>query len=132
MDFKEIIMKLRKILIIIMAILSLVWGVAFILTPKFFWSLYGITLDSQGVYMSRQLGTLFMILGLILWFAKDDQGSVALHAIVLGLFIGNALGFILGLIGQLTVDISALGWVGVLSYLLLALGFGYALLKRNS
>ena len=125
-------MKLRKILIIIMAILSLVWGVAFILTPKFFWSLYGITLDSQGVYMSRQLGTLFMILGLILWFAKDDQGSVALHAIVLGLFLGNALGFILGLIGQLTVDISALGWVGVLSYLLLALGFGYAFLKRNS
>lgn len=125
-------MKLRKILIIIMAILSLVWGVAFILTPKFFWSLYGITLDSQGVYMSRQLGTLFMMLGLILWFAKDDQGSVALHAIILGLFLGNALGFILGLLGQLTVDISALGWVGVLSYLLLALGFGYALLKRNS
>jgi hypothetical protein len=109
-----------------------VWGVGFILVPKFFWSLYGITLDSQGVYMSRQLGTLFMMLGLILWFAKNDQGSVALHAIVLGLFLGNALGFILGLIGQLTVDISALGWVGVLSYLLLALGFGYALLKRNS
>lgn len=73
--------------------------------------------------MSRQLGTLFMMLGLILWFAKGDKGSVALHAIVLGLFIGNALGFILGLIGQLTVEVSALGWVGVLSYLLLALGF---------
>jgi len=123
--------NLKKILIIIMAIMSLVWGIGFILIPKFFWSLYGINLDSQGVYMSRQLGTLFVMLGLILWFAKEDKGSVALHAIILGLFIGNALGFILGLIGQLTVEISALGWVGVLSYLLLALGFGYTLLRKN-
>lgn len=124
-------MKLRKILIILMAILSLVWGVGFILIPKFFWSLYGIALDSQGVYMSRQLGTLFFMLGLILWLAKGDSGSIALRAIVIGLFIGNTLGFILGLIGQLTVEISALGWVGVLSYLLLALGFGYTLIKNN-
>ena len=125
-------MKLKKILIVVMAILSLVWGVAFILTPKFFWSLYGIALDSQGVYMSRQLGTLFFMLGLILWFAREDKGSAALHAIVLGLFIGNTLGFMLGLIGQLTVEISALGWVGVLSYLLFALGFGYILIKKNT
>ena len=125
-------MKIKKSLVIVMAILSLVWGVGFILVPKFFWSLYGIALDSQGVYMSRQLGTIFFMLGLILWFAKEDKGSVALHAIVLGLFIGNALGFILALIGQLTVDVSALGWVGVLSYLLLALGFGYTYFKKNS
>lgn len=124
-------MKLKKILIMVMAIMSLVWGIGFILIPKFFWSLYGIALDSQGIYMSRQLGTLFVMLGLILWFAKEDKGSVALHAIILGLFIGNTLGFILGLIGQLTIEISALGWVGVLSYLLLALGFGYILLKKN-
>ncbi|MDF1519431.1 MAG: hypothetical protein RQ728_04990 [Brevefilum sp.] len=123
-------MKLRKILIIIMAIMSLVWGIGFILIPKFFWSLYGIALDSQGVYMSRQLGTLFFMLGLILWLAKGDPGSIALRAIVVGLFVGNTLGFILSLIGQLSVEISPLGWVGVLSYLLLALGFGYTLLKK--
>lgn len=125
-------MKLRKILIIIMAIFSLVWGVGFILIPKFFWSLYGIALDSQGVYMSRLLGTVFFMLGLILWLAKGDPGSIALRAILIGLFIGNALGFVLTLIGQLTVEISALGWVGVLSFLLLALGFGYTLIKKES
>ena len=124
-------MKLRKILIIIMAIFSLVWGVGFIIIPKFFWSLYNITLDSQGVYISRQLGTLFFMLGLILWLAKGDPGSIALRAIIIGLFIGNTLGFILGLIGQLTVEISALGWVGVFSFLILALGFGYTLIKNN-
>jgi hypothetical protein len=123
-------MKIRKILIIIMAIMSLVWGIGFILIPKFFWSLYGIALDSKGVYMSRQLGTLFFMLGLILWLAKGDPGSIALRAIVVGLFVGNTLGFILSLIGQLSVEISPLGWVGVLSYFLLALGFGYTLLKK--
>jgi len=70
------------------------------------------------------------MLGLILWLAKGDPGSIALRAIVVGLFVGNTLGFILSLIGQLSVEISPLGWVGVLSYLLLALGFGYTLLKK--
>jgi len=125
-------MKLRKILIMIMAIMSLVWGIGFILIPKFFWSLYGIALDSQGVYISRQLGTLFFMLGLILWLAKGDPGSIALRAIIVGLFVGNTLGFILSLIGQLSVEISPLGWVGVLSYLLLALGFVYTLMKKNA
>jgi hypothetical protein len=124
-------MKLRKILILIMAIMSLVWGVGFILIPKFFWSLYGISLDNQGVYMSRQLGTLFFMLGLILWLAKNDLRSEAMRGIITGLFIGNALGFVLGLIGQLTTDISVLGWVGVASYLVLAIGFGYTLLKTK-
>lgn len=123
-------MKLSKTLIIIMAILSLVWGIGFILIPRFFWSLYGIVLDTQGVYLSRQLGTLFFMLGVILWLAKNDQGSIAMQGIITGLFIGNSLGFVLGLIGQLTADISMLGWVGVLSYLLLAIGFGMVRFRK--
>jgi len=62
--------------------------------------------------MARQLGTLFFMLGLNLWLAKGYPGSIALKAIVIGLFIGNSLDSIQALIEQLTAETSALGWVG--------------------
>jgi hypothetical protein len=121
-------MKLRT-LILIMALLCLVWGMGFLLFPLPFWALYGLTLDEGGVYMARQLGVVFGMLGLILWLARHDPGSIALRGIVLGLCAGNVLGFVVALYGQLTAGISALGWLGVATYLLLALGFGYYLVK---
>jgi hypothetical protein len=121
-------MKL-KTLIVIMSLFSLVWGAGFLLLPVQLWSLYGVALDSQGIYMARMLGVVFFMLGLILWFARNDPGSQSSRAIVLGLFAGNLIGFVVSLVGQLSSEISALGWMGVASYLLLGLGFGYYLLK---
>lgn len=118
-----------KTLIGIMALLSLIWGAGFILVPTFFWSLYGLALDAGGVYMSRQLGVVFFMLGLILWLARNEHSLVALRAITTGLFVGNTLGFGVALIGQFSARISALGWVGIAAYFLLALGFGYNWLK---
>ena len=121
-------MKLNT-LILIMALLSLFWGAGFILLPGLMWSMYGLTLNSSGIYISRELGTIFFMLGVILWFARNAPGSQALRAIVLGLFIGNALGFIVTMIGQFSSGVNAMGWVGAVLYLLLALGFGYYTIK---
>jgi len=118
-----------KTLILIMALLCLVWGVGFILFPAPFWALYGLTLDEGGVYMARQLGVMFGMLGLILWLVRNDVAARALRGIALGLCIGNALGFVVALYGQLTAGISVLGWLGAATYLLLALGFGYHLAR---
>ena len=118
-----------KTLMLIMALLCLLWGVGFILFPAPFWALYGLTLDEGGIYMARQLGVVFGMLGLVLWLVRDDVEARALRGIALGLCIGNALGLVVALYGQLTAGISALGWLGVVTYLLLALGFGYCLLK---
>jgi hypothetical protein len=118
-----------KNLITIMAVFSLIWGIGFIIFPVQVWSLYGIAIDADGIYIARELGVVFLMLGAILWFSRNDPGSKSLRAIVLGLSIGNGFGFIVTLIGQLSTDVSALGWVGVAFYLLLALSFGYHLLK---
>jgi hypothetical protein len=118
-----------KTLIMIMALFSLIWGTGFLLLPIQMWAMYGINLDITGVYMARELGSIFFMLGVILWFARNDTGSQSLQAIVLGLFVGNTIGFVVSLIGQLTAGINALGWVAVAAYFLLALGFGTHLLK---
>ena len=55
-------MKLST-LIFIMAVFSLVWGAGFLLLPVQVWSLYGVELDLGGIYMARELGTVFFMLG---------------------------------------------------------------------
>jgi hypothetical protein len=82
--------------------------------------------------MARMLGTVFFMLGVILWFARDDPGSQSLRAIILGLFVGNSIGFVVSLVGQLSSGITALGWMAVGAYLLLGLGFGYYLIIPES
>jgi hypothetical protein len=114
---------------LIMTLRCLIWGIGCILFPGKVWFLSGLSFDYDNKYISSELGTLFFMLGIILWSAKKDSGSQALRAIVLGLFIGNALGFVVTLIGQFSTGISALGWVGALMYFLLTLGFGYYAIK---
>lgn len=121
-------MKLNT-LILILALLSLLWGAGFILLPGPMWFMYGLVLDSNGIYISRELGTIFFMLGVILWFTRNIADSKTQRALALGLFIGNVLGFIVTLIGQFSTGVNAMGWVGAVLYLLLALGFGYFALK---
>jgi len=124
-------MKL-SILILIMALLSLLWGAGFILLPEAMWSMYGLTLNSNGIYVSRELGAVFFMLGVILWLARNIADSKTQRAIALGLFIGNVVGCIVTLVGQFSTGVNAMGWIGAVLYLLLALGFGYYALKVPS
>lgn len=123
-------MKL-KTLILIMALLSLLWGAGFILLPTSMWSMYGLSLDSNGIYVSRELGAIFFMLGAILWFARNDPGVQARRAVATGLFVGNLLGCVVTLIGQFTTGVNVMGWVGAVMYALLALGFGYYALQAS-
>lgn len=121
-------MKLNT-LILIMSLLCLLWGVGFILLPVSMWSMYGLTLDTSGVYISRELGTIFFTLGIILWLARNEPGLQIRRTMAIGLFIGNLLGCVVTLIGQFSAEVNAMGWVGFLMYALLALGFGYYTFK---
>ena len=118
-------MKLSS-LMAIKAIIVVVFGVGFVLIPATVMSVYGVTLDPGGVYMTQLFGAAFILLGILLWFARTASASdVALRAIVLAVAIGDTIGFLVALLAQLSGVVNALGWVTVALYLLLALGFGY-------
>ena len=119
-------------LMVINAVVSLVFGVGFALIPAQILSLYGVTADSALIYVGRLLGAAFISLGVLTWLAKNVAEAQARRAIVLALFVGEGIGFIVALIGQLAGAMNALGWSTVAIYLLLALGFGYfAFLKPS-
>ena len=116
-------MKLSSFLVV-KAIISLLFGIGFAVIPAAVWSIYGVTLDSTGVFMTRFVAALLIGVGLICWFTRNADAS-ALKGITLSLCIADTIGFIVALVGQLAGDMNALGWIIVAIWLLLALGLGY-------
>jgi len=117
-------MKL-KTLMTINSIVAIVFGVTFVIVPTQAYSLYDITADEQLIYMGRLFGSALIGFALLTWLARNATDSDARRAIVLALFIADAIGFVVALIGQLSSVVNTVGWSTVAIYLLLAFGFGY-------
>jgi hypothetical protein len=117
-------MKLST-LFVINAVLALLFGLAFVIFPAQVLSLYSAETNVTSIYMTRLLGAAFIGYAILTWLVKDSGGSAELRAILLALFVGDMLGFVISLYNQLLFSTSALSWSTVLIYLLLGLGFGY-------
>ena len=107
------------------AIVAVVFGLLFVLAPALTLSLYGITSNEPLSYVGQLFGASLLSFAVITWLARNTAASPARNAIVLALFIGDAIGFVVSLIAQMKGFANALGWSTVAIYLLLALGFGY-------
>jgi uncharacterized membrane-anchored protein YitT (DUF2179 family) len=114
-----------KNLLAIKSVICAVFGALFLVAPVWTLNIYDIALDDAGALMVRFLGAAFIVLCVLLWMARRDEGSPALLAIIYGVFVGDFVGFIVALYGVLANIGNALGWVNVAIYLLLTVGFGY-------
>jgi len=116
-------MKLGNFLVV-KAVISLAFGITFALVPATVMPLYGATLDPIGTLMTRFLGACLIGIGLICWLDRSADPQ-ALRGITLALCVGDTVGFIAALLGQLSGVMNALGWVNVAIWLFLAVGLGY-------
>lgn len=114
-----------KTMMVIKAVICLFFGIHLLLVPGPLMAFWGVQLGLGGDLMSRLYGASLIGNLLLTWFAKNDSGSVALRASVLGLFAYDAIGFIVALMAVLAGVMNPLGWVIVGLLLFLALGFGY-------
>ena len=117
-------MKLKS-LFIFNAVVSLLFGLAFVLLPVQALSLYGVTVDAPLKYVGQLYGSALLVFGLVTWLARDAGDSAARSAFILGMFVGSLVGFIISLINQLGGVANALGWLTVVIYLLFTVGYGY-------
>ena len=117
-------MKLGTLLVIT-AVVSIVFGIAFILAPEQLLALYGMKVPAAGLFLGRLFGAALVTVGLIDWLARDFTDAAAQHAVVLPGLVGTAVGFVVALLGQLGGVSNALGWTTVAIYGLLALGFAW-------
>jgi hypothetical protein len=115
-------------LMILKAVVCLVLGVPILLATVFTYSLFGASLNAGGVFAAREYGASLMGNMLLTWFARSATASEARRAIILGLCVYDAIGFVVTLIAQLSGVLGPLGWFAAVIYLFFALGFGYFLL----
>lgn len=122
-------MKLST-LMLTKSVICFVTGALFVLAPGLLLAIFGVkNLDASLLFMTRLYGSAFILLGVMLWLARNDSGSEALRAIVLAVLIGDGIAFVVALFGQLGDLVNGLGWLMVVLYLFLSLGFGYFYLQ---
>jgi len=117
-------MKLRT-LITIHSILLFLFGLGFLLVPSWMLSVYGTSTNPTGLLTARVFGIGNIQLSIIMWISRNDVESKILKTLVLLLFLGNALAFMLALQAQISGVFNVLGWTNVALYLLFAFGYGY-------
>jgi len=106
-------------------IVAVIFGLLFVIAPAWTLSLYGVESSDPLNYVGQLFGTSLLGYAIITFLARNAPASPARSAIVLSLFVSDAIGFVVSLIAQLKGFANALGWSTVAIYLLLALGFGY-------
>ncbi|MFC2085549.1 hypothetical protein ACFLS9_10855 [Bacteroidota bacterium] len=121
-----------KTLFVINSVITIVFGVVFVIIPTQVHSLYGTESNLQINFMSQLFGVALIGFGLLTWNARNAADSDSRRAIIFALFISDVIGFVVALIGQLNNVVNELGWSTVAIYLILALGFGYFQFKKSS
>lgn len=114
-----------KLVLTINAILSLVFGLAFIFAPEATLTYYAVEIGVGGAWMSRFFGAAILGWGVLAWFMRDAGPSDAREAALTGLFVGMAVGFVVSLMGQMAGVANALGWSTVALYGVFTLAYGY-------
>ena len=107
------------------SILLFIFGLGFLIVPAWMLYVYGTSTNSTGLLTARVFGIGNIQLSIIMWSSRNDFGSKILNTLVLLLFLGNALAFMLALQAQISGVFNVLGWTNVALYLLFAFGYGY-------
>lgn len=124
-------MKLDTLLSIT-AVLAVLFGLSFALAPVPTLAMYGITeVSSAHRYSIQWFGVALIAFAVLDWTARRAADSEARRAIVLSNLTHSALGLVLALVGVLQGTVNAFGWVSVVIYLGLALGFLRAQVARS-
>jgi hypothetical protein len=111
----------------IFAVLSLLFGVGFVLAPGQVLGNYGVENSPTVALMSRLFGGTLLAIAVILWYARDFHDEAAVRAVLIGLLIADIVNFVVATMATMAGTVNALGWSTVLIYLCGAAGAAYFL-----
>lgn len=124
-------MTLHRILAF-MAVLSFAGGLISLLAPATLWELFGITLDSGGVFIARRYAAAAgFAFAVIAWLARNG-GAETQHTAAYGFLTLLVVSFVVALVAQIDGLMNAAGWVIVLVDILLVDAFAYVLIRERA
>jgi len=121
-----------KLLLILNAFVTVVFGTGFLVVPKTVLGLFRTETYGSTVLLSQFFGTALLALGLTLWFARNVSDTAIQKGVGIALLIGSLAGLIVTVIGMSSASgvIRANGWLAVVIYVLFALGYGFLLFLK--
>jgi len=124
-------MKLSTFAIIV-TILAVGFGLAFLLIPVKVADFYGGHLAAGGILMARYFGAANLFIGLIFWsYSGVSLSAKSWPKLLLYSFIYDILQLIVTLMAVLNKDLNSMGWVTVALFALLAIGSLYYMGQCN-
>ena len=120
-----------KSLMVIKSIVCLCFAPVLLFLPEQLMNLLDLTSGSGTVLTAREYGAALAGNFLLTWFARNAEVSFTRLAIVLNLFVYDAIALAATLILQLSGVLNLLGWGIVLIYLYFSVGFGYLFFKER-
>ena len=120
-----------KTLMIIKAVVCLVFGLLLLFVPGPLLAILGSSYGPGAAITAREYGAALIGVLMLTWFARNAEDSTARRAIIINLFVYDAIAFIAMLILQLSGAMNALGWGVVFIYLFFTVAFGYYMLPQK-
>jgi hypothetical protein len=120
-----------KSLMISKAIVCLGFGPLLLFLPSQLLNLLGSSYCPGAALTAREYGAALIGNLMLTWFARNVEKSQARKAIILHLFVYDAIALIATLNIQLSGGLNILGWGIVFVYLFFTVGFGYSLVQEN-
>ena len=117
-------MKLRN-LYLANSIITLVLALGLILMTSVMVNLFGLNNGAETRTLSQLFGVGLVVSGMITLLAREVTDPMARSAINYSNLIAGVLGVVVALNATLTGVFGWFGWLLVVVYLVLALGFGY-------
>jgi hypothetical protein len=110
---------------VIYALVSAAFGLGFVLLPGQLLPIYGVAPGAALRLIGQFFGAALLSLAILSWLVRNLSDSETRQAIILALLVGEVIGFIMALIGQLNGIFNTLGWSVVVVYLFFTLGLAY-------
>lgn len=121
-----------KSLMIVKAIVCLGFGPLLLFLPSQLLNLLGSSYGPGAALTAREYGAALFGNLMLTWFARNVEKSIARKAIILHLFVYDAIALIATLIIQLSWGLNVLGWGIVFVYLFFSVGFGYLFFQERN
>jgi hypothetical protein len=120
-------MKLSTFAIII-TILAVGFGLAFVFIPVKLMAFYGISLDASGIGLAHYFGVSNLFIGMIFWsYSSVSPSAKSWPKLLLYALIYDVLQLVVTLRGLLDGQGNSNGWSTVVLFALLAIGSAYYL-----
>ena len=124
-------MKLSTFAIII-TILAVGFGLAFVFIPVKLMAVYGISLEGGGIIAARYFGVSNLFIGMIFWsYSSVSPAAKSWPKLLLYSLIYDIMQLIVTLMAVLNNESNSMGWTTVALFVLLAIGSAYFMNQCN-